>query len=443
MSTMGDRFQLLDRLAPLVGILAVILWVIGIGISESASAPDDDAPATAIAEYFSEESGSILAGSFIFMLGVAAFVWFLGSVRVRYNLAEGTAGRFGAIMFGTGVLTAALAMGMTAPNAAGAFAAENLDRTLEPGAAEALWIVSDGFFIAAEASVVAFFLAAGLGALRFGALPRWLAWASIALGILALFPWVGWAAFIWGLPLWVLVTSVWMFMSTSAPTGSRRARLPRHRTRVRVAEVACGLDEGRHPRRRHRHAAPSADADHEQASPADLRPPDGDVRDRGAREGGRHRAHARDGRDARGRVPAPARERARVRDRPAVVRLPGAGGRDRRGARARGAVRRRRAGRRDARRQRRRGVAPADRPGVRGQERGARILLSEEGAGAPPPPRRARAGRRRPVAAHPREAGDAAEPLRRDRHLLLRRRRLRGDPDARRRPAAASSRSPT
>jgi hypothetical protein len=216
MSTMGNRFQMLDRLAPLVGVLAVILWVIGIGIAESASAPDDDAPAGAIAEYFSEESGSILAGSFIFMLGVAAFVWFLGSVRVRY-IAEGTAGRFGAIVFGTGILTAALAMGMTAPNAAAAFAADNLDRTLEPGAAEALWIVSDGFFIAAEASVVAFFLAAGMGALRFGALPRWLAWASIALGILAVFPWVGWAAYIWGLPLWVLVTSVLMFMSASAP----------------------------------------------------------------------------------------------------------------------------------------------------------------------------------------------------------------------------------
>lgn len=217
MSTMGNRFQLLDRMAPLAGVLAVILWVIGIAFAESASAPDDDAPASAIAEYFSEESGSILAGSFIFMLGVAAFVWFLGSVRVRYNLTEGTAGRFGTIMFGTGVLTAALAMGMTAPNAAAAFAADNLDRTLEPGAAEALWIVSDGFFIAAEASVVAFFLAAGMGALRFGALPRWLAWASIALAILAVFPWVGWASFIWGLPLWVLATSIWMFMSAAAP----------------------------------------------------------------------------------------------------------------------------------------------------------------------------------------------------------------------------------
>ena len=74
-------------------------------------------------------------------------------------------------------------------------------------------------------------------------------------------------------------------------------------------------------------------------------------------DGRHHRADARHRRDARGRVPAPARQRARVRDRPALVRLPGAGGRDRRGARARGALRRRRADLRDARRQRARALA--------------------------------------------------------------------------------------
>lgn len=212
MSTVPNRLQSLDRFAPLAGVLAVILWIIGIAVTESSDAPDEDAPASAIAEYFANESGGILAGSFIFMLGVAAFVWFLGSVRVRYHLAEGGTGRFTAIVFGAGILTAALAMAFMAPGAAAAFAADNLDRTLEPGAAEALWIVGDGFFIAAEAAVVAFFFAAGVGALRFGVLPVWLAWASIVLAVIAVFPWIGWAAFIWGLPLWVLVTSVWMFM---------------------------------------------------------------------------------------------------------------------------------------------------------------------------------------------------------------------------------------
>jgi hypothetical protein len=217
MSTVPSRFQVLDRFAPLAGVVTVILWVIGIAIIETGDAPDDEAPPQAIANYFNEESGAILSGSFIFMLGAAAFVWFLGSVRARYHVAEGGTGRLTAIIFGTGILTAVLAMAFVAPGAAAAFAADNLDRPLDPGAAEALSVVGDGFFIAAEAAIVAFYLAVGIGALRYRVLPSWLAWASIALGILAVFPWIGWAAFIWGLPLWVLVTSVWMFMNAETP----------------------------------------------------------------------------------------------------------------------------------------------------------------------------------------------------------------------------------
>ena len=72
--------------------------------------------------------------------------------------------------------------------------------------------------------------------------------------------------------------------------------------------------ERRHPRGRQRHAAPSADADHEQAPAADLRPADGRVRDRGARRRRARRADARHRRHARGRVlRALARQRPRVR----------------------------------------------------------------------------------------------------------------------------------
>jgi hypothetical protein len=48
----------------------------------------------------------------------------------------------------------------------------------------------------------------------------WLAWASLVLAIAAFFPWIGWAVFIWGLPLWILVASVWMLLRP-APEGTR------------------------------------------------------------------------------------------------------------------------------------------------------------------------------------------------------------------------------
>src|SRR5207344_1522105 len=46
------------------------------------------------------------------------------------------------------------------------------------------------------------------------------------------------------------------------------------------------VTEGRDPRGRERDPAAPADADHQQAPAADLRPADGELRDRGARQGG-------------------------------------------------------------------------------------------------------------------------------------------------------------
>ncbi len=217
MSTTMNRLQGRKGIAPLTGVLAVILWVIGIAVLDSGDTPDDDAPGQVLAQYFAENDGSILAGSFIFMVGTGVFVWFVGVIRQRIDLAEGGVGRLAPIFFGAGILTAALAMSFVAPSAAASFAAGELNRDLSPGAAEALSILGDGFFIAAEVAVAVFFIAAGVAALRTRAFPAWLGWFSILLGIAALIPWIGWAAFIWGLPLWVLIVSIWAFTRPATP----------------------------------------------------------------------------------------------------------------------------------------------------------------------------------------------------------------------------------
>ena len=111
---------------------------------------------------------------------------------------------------------------------------------------------------------------------------------------------------------------------------------------------------------------------------------------------GRRRDDAGHRRHPRRRVPPPARQRPRVRHRPALLRLPGEG---------RAASPRRSAWRsgssagdrvlRDARRQHLRALAPADRRELRARRSAAaRILLAHgRGGRAPAPPRRAGAGR--------------------------------------------------
>jgi hypothetical protein len=212
MSTVAVRRGAWERFAPLTGLLAVVLWVVGVGLMESAGTPSEDEGAQLLVEHYDENSGVILAGAFLFMLGSVAFLWFLGSLRARFFQAEGGIARLTAVVFATGIVTAVMAIGFAAPEAAAGFAAQEIDPGLEPGAAQAMNILGDGFFIAGEAAVVGFFLAVGLAALRTRALPVWLAWASIVLGIAAVFPWIGWAVFIWGLPLWVIIAGVWLFL---------------------------------------------------------------------------------------------------------------------------------------------------------------------------------------------------------------------------------------
>ena len=222
MSASPTRLQAWERFAPLAGVLAVILWVVGIIVLESGDNPADEATGQVLAAHYDENSGSILAGSFVFMLGAAVFVWFLGTLRARILWSEGGVGRLAAITFGAGIVTAVMAIGLAAPEAAAALSADQLDRAIEPGAADALAALGDGFFIGGEAAVVVLFLAAGLASLRFRALPAWLGWVSIVFAIAALLPWIGWAVFIWGLPLWVLAASIWMLVRPGDPEAVRR-----------------------------------------------------------------------------------------------------------------------------------------------------------------------------------------------------------------------------
>jgi hypothetical protein len=92
---------------------------------------------------------------------------------------------------------------MPGADAAGALANEDIDES----AALALGSISDGFFIAAEYLLPLLLIASAIVALRYGALPRWLAWIQVIVAIAALIPWIGWAALIFGFPVWVLIVS--------------------------------------------------------------------------------------------------------------------------------------------------------------------------------------------------------------------------------------------
>jgi hypothetical protein len=193
----------------LVGIAAVLLWVIGVVVVEAAGdSPDDDATAPEFVRYFENEEGAIYAGSLLFFLGSLLLVWWVSHVRTVVAQLDRPGSRLPSVIFGAGVAMAVLSMGFVAPQISGAFAANETDAPLVPGAAQALWYAGDGFFVATEymAALLMVSLAVAITRLRF--LPRWMAWAALVIAVALLIPFIGWVALVFAFPLWVIVASL-------------------------------------------------------------------------------------------------------------------------------------------------------------------------------------------------------------------------------------------
>jgi hypothetical protein len=198
----------LERLSPLAGIVAVVLWVAAVAVTRAehiglaGGLPEEGADETLA--YFRENESSVVPASALFMVGSLFFLWFVGTLRAHLVAAEGGAGTFAAIAFAGGVATAIFAIGMPT---GGLVASLNAD-DIEASTAEALNAVETAFLIGAELSAIVLLVGAALVSLRTAALPRWWAVVSILLAVWLLVLPIGWAGLLVGLPVWTVLTSV-------------------------------------------------------------------------------------------------------------------------------------------------------------------------------------------------------------------------------------------
>jgi hypothetical protein len=212
----------LPRWLPLTGVVAVILWVIGVFVLESANPGSDSSPEELLA-YFEDDSTSIYVGAFLFSLGTVFFVWFLSDLRAAFLAAEPPPGRLTVIAFAGGLGKAVFDLGVMGGFVAGALAADEAD-ALAPEAAQAIFFLDDAFFIGAEFMALVFMSGAAAVILATRALPVWLGWLAVVIAIGLLIVPIGWAFLLFGVPLWVLLASVLLFLRTSALPGETPAR---------------------------------------------------------------------------------------------------------------------------------------------------------------------------------------------------------------------------
>jgi len=199
------------QLLPLSGIASVVLMVVAfIVVGET---PDLDAPKSELLSYYSDNDSELQIGAALLAIGAFFFLLFSAAVAslVR-GVREATAASAnvtlaGGIIFSVGVTVFA---GL-------AFTAGDAVDDVDIGTIQTLHALEMDMFFTVAVGTAAFLLGAGIGTLKTGALPAWLSWAAIVIGIVAITP-LGFFGFL-ALGIWTLIASVMLAMRARSPGG--------------------------------------------------------------------------------------------------------------------------------------------------------------------------------------------------------------------------------
>jgi hypothetical protein len=209
------------RIALIAGPLAVVLWIVGLIVQNSGSKIPHHATDAQLLTWVQGNKNSITVGTFLFMVGCVAFLWFASILRTRLGAAEGENHTFSTLVFGGAVAMTALGMGTQAD----IVTAIN-PHSVSAATAGTMHNIGDLFFIGAEVALFAVLVGTAVVAYRTAVLPKW--WASLGalVGVVALIGPIGWAALTFGFPIWLLGTTVFL---------ARTPRVLRTRTELATA----------------------------------------------------------------------------------------------------------------------------------------------------------------------------------------------------------------
>ncbi len=206
---MTDRWS---KLAPLTGIVFAVLTVVAVFVG--GETPDTDARPVKVIAYYSTHASKVETSSILVALGFLALVLFAGALRSylrRTPAAEG---------LGSLVLAGAVLM------AVGVFSTAGVEYSLAhelkhfgPEVVQTLNVLANELFLPILGGAFVFGVCAGIAILRGAALPKWLGWVAILLGIVTLFPPIGFFA-LFGFVIWVVIVSILMYLRTGAPADT-------------------------------------------------------------------------------------------------------------------------------------------------------------------------------------------------------------------------------
>lgn len=200
-----------ERFAPLTGIVFIVLGLIANLVIYPGSAPDFVDKPEKIAAFYQDESTAVLTTDMLNLISGFFLLWFLGCLRSVLRRAEGGEGRVSAIAFAGGTAAVALLFAAASVDSVAALRVEEADR-IDPAVATALWDISSILFGAAATMALGVLLVAtAVVILRTRALPVWLGWVSLVIGIGLAIPPISFFVF-FAFLVWVLITSVVLYL---------------------------------------------------------------------------------------------------------------------------------------------------------------------------------------------------------------------------------------
>jgi hypothetical protein len=185
---------------------AVFAVLIAVAVFSGSETPEPSAGPLRVYHYYAAHVSSIETSAILFAVSVL-FIVIWGAALARYlRDTSGARGAEvlvvpGAVLFAVGALTIASIEYGTAHNL----------RYLSAETARTLNILTDIMFLPLIAGGFFFGLGSGIAVVRGAALPKWLGWVAIVIGIAAIVPPASFPALL-AFALWSLIVSIIVFM---------------------------------------------------------------------------------------------------------------------------------------------------------------------------------------------------------------------------------------
>jgi len=199
----------LRRLAPLTGIVFAVLLVVTFAGPSTPGVHDTGAQVIA---HYNKHHSAHLIGDLAGGVGVVFFLFFISSLRSFFRDKEGADGLSRAAFAG-GILIAVGGSVFTSLDVAQIDARHDIT----PQAAQALNVLGNDFFFPFEIGLVVFGLCTGLAIIASGALPKWLGWVMVVIGIVAFTP-VGFFGF-FVILIWSVIVAILIYRRSGAPAA--------------------------------------------------------------------------------------------------------------------------------------------------------------------------------------------------------------------------------